>query len=338
MALSGTYSYSVVRDDIIRQAMLNVGAIGEGETATAQEVNDCSIKLNLMVKQWMGKQDFAPGLKMWTRTRSDLFLSLSKGQYALGPTGDNWAAGVTAVAGANYGQDQLIANASAAATTLNVGVGSTSNYTVNDFLVVQLNSGDIYSTTIQSINAGAGTFTIPSPGLPSAANANNYLWNYTTKGQRPLEILTYVLRDINNSDTPLNVMNLQDYEILPSKTMTNFPGDPTACYYESQFASGTSINQNGQLYLDVASCQDVTKHIHCVYLKPVMDLNNPNDNPEYPQQWYRALCWGLSIEICAMFDGIWTKDMDQNYRESIAMAREPEGETTSLYFQANDTP
>lgn len=335
MALSGSWSFSVVRDDIIREMMLNVGALGESEVPTAQEVTDCARKLNMMVKQWMGTQDFAPGLKMWERQRADLFLSSSKYQYALGPSGDNWAAGVTAIPGANYGTDQLSANAAASATTLPLGVGSTSNYTVGDFLVVQLNSGDIYSTTISGINAGAGTITIPSPGLPSAANANNFVWNYTTKGQRPLEIVTCVLRDSNNSDTPMNRMTLQDYEYLPTKTMSSFLSDPTAFYYESQFASGTTINANGQLYLDVGGAQDVTKLLHCVYLRPVSDFNNPGDNPEYPQQWYRALCWGGAKEIAPMFDADWDQTMESNLQQSLGMAREADSETTSLYFQPN---
>lgn len=335
MALSGSWSFSVTRDDIVREAMLNVGALGESETPTAQEVTDCARKLNMMVKQWMGSLDFAPGLKMWERQRADLFLSSTKYQYALGPSGDNWAAGVTAIPGANYGTDQLSANAAAAATTLTLGVGSTSNFTANDYLVVQLNSGDIYSTTISTVNAGAGTITIPSPGLPSAASANNYVWNYTTKGQRPLEIVTCLLRDANSSDTPMNRMTVQDYEYLPTKTMASYLSDPTAFYYESQFASGTSINSNGQLYLDVGGAQDVTKRLHMVYLRPVSDFNNPGDNPEYPQQWYRALCWGLTVEIAPMFDCSVDQAMQFNYQQALGMAREADSETTSLFFQSN---
>lgn len=328
MTTSGTWTFTVVRDDIIREAMLNVGAIGEAEVPTAQEVTDCARKLNMLVKQWMGTQDFAPGLKMWTRQRADLFLSSSKGVYALGPSGDNWAAGVaaTTLTGQNYGQDQLNANAAAAATTLSLGVGSTSNFTAGDYLVVQLNSGDIYSTTVSTVNGGAGTITIPSPGLPSAANANNYVWNYTTKGQRPEAIVTCILRDINNADTPVDPMTVQDYEVLPTKTMSSFLSDPAAFYYEAQLT-------NGQVYLDIAGAQDVTKHLHMVYLRPIMDFVNPGDSPEYPQQWYRALCWGLSREICGMFDADWSDDMDSNYRESVAMARESYSETTTFYFQ-----
>src|SRR4029077_8032670 len=155
MALSGTFSFTVVRDDIIREAMLNCGAIGESEVPTAQEVTDCARKLNMMAKQWMGTLDFAPGLKMWTRQRGDLFLSTTRYQYGLGPGGNAWAGGVTALPGQQHGTDQLNANAIAGATTISVGVGSTSNYTAADNVVIQLISGDIYVTTITSVNAGA---------------------------------------------------------------------------------------------------------------------------------------------------------------------------------------
>lgn len=332
MSQSGTTTFTVTLSDIVREMMLNVGAIGEAEVPTAQEFNDCARKLNMLVKQWMGKQDFAPGLKMWTRTRGDLFLSSSKYQYALGPTGDNWAGGITAIPGANYGQDQFSAQAAIAATTWTFGVGSTSNYTAGDFIVAQMNNGDIFSTTIVSVNAGAGTILVTA-GPPVACAIGNYVWNFTTKAQRPLAIVTSLLRDVFSNDTPQNVLTVEDYEMLPSKTMPTYQSDPTAFYYESQIGSGTT--GPGQYYIDVGGAQDVTKHLHIVFLRPVMDLNNPGDNPEYPQQWYRALCWGGSREICGMFDAVWTEDMQQNYLESVAMAREPDSDTTTFYFQPN---
>jgi hypothetical protein len=335
MALSGTFSFTVVRDDIIREAMLNIGAIGEAEVPTAQEVTDCARKLNMMVKQWMGSLDFAPGLKMWTRQRGDLFLSSTTGRYAIGPGGTAWAGGCAALPGQNFGMDQTIANAIAGATTINVGVGSTGNYTANDFVVLCLTNGNTYFTTISSINAGAGTFTIPAPGLPSPMASNGFIFNYTTQAQRPVQILTATLRDTTNVDTPLNIMTLQDYEILPTKTMITSPADPTAIYYESQFANVTNVNGPGQLYTDCGAAQDTTKYIHIVFLRPVMDFNNPGDNPEYPQQWYRPLCWGLSREICGMFDATWTDDMRANYTEAMTMAREGDPETTSFFFMAD---
>lgn len=331
MALSGTWSFTVVRDDIIREAMLDIGAIGEAEVPTAQETTDCARKLNMLVKQWMGTQDFAPGLKMWTRQRGDLFLGNSQFLYGLGPGGDNFAAGVTGGGfnGQTYGQTQTKAVAIQGATTLSVM--TTLQMNVNDFVGIQINS-DIFWTTIASIDTGAQTFTIATP-VPFPVNGNAYVWNYTTKGQRPLQIATCILRDINNNDTPLNSMTLQDYEILPSKVQTTFKSDPTAYYYESQFAIGLSNQGPGQFYIDVGGAQDITKHLHIVGLRPVMDFNNPGDNPEYPQQWYRPLCWGLAREIAGMFDAVWTAEMNQNLLESLAMAHEADTETTSFFFQ-----
>jgi len=332
MALSGTFSFTVTATDIIREMMLNCGAIGESEVPTAQEFIDCQRKLNMLVKQWMGSLDFAPGLKMWTRQRGDLFLSSTTGQYSLGPGGGAWAGGVATLAGQNYAQSQLTAPAVANATTLTVGATNIAQFTAGDFVVVCLTNGNTYLTTVSTINTGAGTFTIPGPGLPSAAFAGTYVFNYTTQQQRPVQVLTAVLRDTQNVDTPLNIMTLQDYEILPTKTQITSPADPTAIYYESQFANVLNVNGPGVLYTDCGAAQDTTKHIHMVFLRPVMDFVNPGDNPEYPQQWYRALCWGGTREICGMFDADWTKEMDANYMEAMAMARQADVENTSMFF------
>lgn len=326
MALSGTWAYTVTRDLIIRQAMLNVGALGEAEVATAQEVSDCADKLNMLVKQWMGYQDFAPGLKMWERQRASLFLSSTQGIYQLGPSSpDNWAAGVATNPLATYQQQQTLAVTGGGSNVLSFA--SASQITVGDFLVIQVSSGDIFSTTAASV--GSTVVNTASP-IPTAVNVNQgaYVWNYTTKGQRPLAIRTCILRDITKADTPLNPFTLEDYEMLPTKVQPGFISDPASYYYESQLT-------NGKLYLDVAGEQDVTKHLHIVYMRPVMDFNNPNDNPEYPQQWYRALCWGLSKDIAPMFDAEWTQDMEQTLKDALGMSREADAEVSSFYFQPN---
>lgn len=316
MPTSGTYSFSVTRDDIINLAMLSIGKLGENETATAQETADCSLLLNAMCKQWMGKQDFAPGLKMWTRRRGNLFLSSSAGVYDIGPSGDNWTDD-------NYLSFRLTTANAGGSPTLNVG--STTGVTNGDYLVVELDNGDIFSSTVLSHTGSAIT---ANASLTSSAAASNYVWTFTSKQTRPLTLETAVLRDINNNDIPLRFMTVKDYEFLPSKANPQYLSDPGAVYYEAQLT-------NGVLYLDVGGCADVTKHIHIVYLEPVQDFNNPLDNPEYPQQWYMALAWGLAKQICPMFNAPWTQEMQANFADSMAMAKETEPETESLYFQPN---
>lgn len=323
MATSGTFSWLVTQQQIIQQALLDNGALGEGEVPTAQEFTDCSFKLNNLVKQWMGKQDFAPGLKMWTRQRGSLFLGASKHQYQLGTTGDNWAAGVTnGSVGQTFAQTTVtIAGASIGATV--IPVTATTQLNVNDFIGIVCGS-DIFWSTISSISAGVSV-TIAN-ALTTAASGGATVYNYTTKQQRPLNILTSILRDANSNDTPQNVMTLEDYELLPSKVQPGFLSDPTAFYYESQLT-------NGQYYIDCYGAQDVTKHLHIVFLRPIQDFDNVTDNPEYPQQWYRALCWGLSKDVTGMFSVQWTDQMEGNFLDAMAMAKEADAEVTSFYFQ-----
>jgi hypothetical protein len=341
VATSGSFSFSVTQSDIVREMMLNVGAIGENEVPTPQEYADCARKLNMLVKQWQGKQDFAPGLKMWTRQRGDLFLGYTKHEYQLGPQGDNWAGGVT---GGSYTQlynsTQTTAYSYPGSTSLIVN--SISKINAGDYIGVVQNpmngvGPDLFWTTVSGAPSGV-TVNLASPLTGTVAN-NAYVFNYTVKQQRPLAVVTSILRDVYNNDTQQNPLTVEDYEALPTKTMSTFQSDPTAYYYESQIGTQGNnlvVSPNvgpGTYYIDCGGAQDVTKHLHIVFLRTVMDINNPGDNPEYPQQWYRALCWGGAREICGMFDAVWTNDMNSNYTEAMLMAREPDSETTTFYFQ-----
>ena len=328
MTTSGTFTFTVTRDDLVREAMLNIGKLDAYGQIDPVENTDICRKLNMMVKQWMGRYDFAPGLKVWTRQRGELFLSSTTGQYDLGPTSNRWAGGVSssmAIKGQPFLSNLLTQVTPASTSTLNVGSANVADYTLGDYLCIQLDTGDTFCTNVASIGASSVTTVTP---LPSQASGGNVVYNWSTPAQRPLEIVTILLRDSNNNDTPLNVMTIQEYEALPTKVATNYTADPTSIYYEAQLG-------NGQLYTDCAGAQDVTKHIHVVYLQPIMDFNNPLDTPEYPAEWFSALAWGLSKQICPMFNAPWTALMENNYQEAIAYAKEANPDTTAVYFLPN---
>lgn len=346
MATSNQFTYTVTRDTIVRNAMLNLGKLAGTEVPTPQELTDASVFLNMLVRQYMGRQDFANGLKMWSRARGDLMLSLTKGSYVLSPQGDNWAGGVAVSLGPNwpnFNYSNLTANAVQGATVLNFGTSavysgqtaaSITGFTVGDFIVVQLDTGDIYSSTIASINLGAGTVTMNGAGLSAAASSGALVWNYTTKQQPPLEIHSAILRDSQQNDTPLNYMTLQEYEALPTKVQPGYVSDPTAIYYEPTTTLGGGV-RSGVLYLDVAGEQDVTKTLHIVGLRPLQAFVNPTDNPDFPEDWELPLSLGLSKYIAPMFNAVWTKEMDDNLKNSLAIAQETTPETTAIYFQCH---
>lgn len=314
MATSGSYSFSVVRDDIIREAMLNIGKLGEAENPSAQEVTDCARKLNMLAKQWMARQDFAPGLKVWTRKQGDLFFDYTRGSYSLGPSGDNWT-------NQSWSQ-QTTAAAVANATTINV---PNANIHAGDFVGIQLDSLNLYWTTVSTL-VGGTQITIPATGIPSSAASGNWVYNYTTKAQRPLHIEAISLRDQTFADIPIKLYTVQDYALNSSKAQVGFVSDPTAAYYQADLTNGT-------IYLDVPGAQDVTKRFRIYYFEAIQDFVNPLDNPEYPQEWYMALSWGLTKQIAPMFNVPFTKDMEENLQISLTMAREAYSETTTLYFQ-----
>jgi hypothetical protein len=313
MTTSGSYSFSVQSTDIVREAMLNIGKLGEAENPTAQEYSDCLRKLNMLAKQWMSKQDFAPGLKMWKRRHGDLFLSNSTGQLLMGP-GGNWT---------NSSFLQFTAaNAIAGATTINV---ANANINVNDYVGIVLDNNNLYWTTC-STKVGGTQITIPASGLPSSASSGSEVFTYTTVAQRPEIIETCVLRDNTYSDIPMRNLTLQEYDQLSSKQQPGSASDPSYYYYEAQLT-------NGVLFLDVPSASDCSKHLHISYMEPVQDFVNATDTPDYPQRWYLALAWGLTKQIAPMFNLPFTKDMQDNLTDSLAIAREADSDVNNIYFQ-----
>lgn len=331
-ATSESYTFSVTQADVIKQSMLDNGVLSEGELPTGQEFADMSRKLNMLVKQWMGNTDFAPGLKVWTRRRATLFLGNTQYTYRLGQTGDHWVESTTGLSyPQQYGQRTVVTTT--AAGQLVLPVSSVVGLNINDYVGVLLGS-DIFWSRVVGINAVAPlslTLATPLPQIAQAGGAS-YVWNYTKKAVRPLTIITAVLRDIYANDIPLDFLTVQRYESLPTKVSPTNIADPTSLLYESQFKNQ---EPNGRLYLDVGGAQDVTKNIHAVFLAPVQDLLRPGDAVDYPQQWYRALCWGLARDSCGMFDVPWSQTNESNYTDSLAIARQMDPETTDVYFEPN---
>lgn len=314
MTTSGSYSFSVTRDDIIRQAMLNIGKLDPYESPDAQQTQDISIALNMMVKQWMGKADFAPGLKMWTRKHGHAFLQNNTGRYVLGPSSTTgWTN--------DYVYPTLATPAAASATTL--VLSSISGMAVGNYIGVELDSGNLFWTTVATLPST--TITI-NTGLPSSAAAGNQVFAFATIAQQPLLIETASLRDIYSTDTPVKVMTVQSYDFLPNKADTTNLQDPTAVYYENQLGFG-------YLYTDAGAAQDVTKHLALTYMEPVQDFTTAQDTPYFPQEWYLPLCWGLAKLICPMFNRPWTQLMQDNFNSAMVMAKQKDAERSDLYFQ-----
>jgi hypothetical protein len=91
MAVTGTSTFTVTRDDVIKAALRNLGALGSGETPSTEDYTNCSQALNIMIKSWAKK-----GLPLWVTQEITIPMVSGTGSYQLGPTATGTGAVVMA--------------------------------------------------------------------------------------------------------------------------------------------------------------------------------------------------------------------------------------------------
>lgn len=299
MTTSGTTTYSVTELDIYKDALGNLGMAPPGEEIGGDELLICRRKLNMLVKQWVGQADFAPGLKMWTRRRGYIFLQSDQIEYTM--PGDKGAESyVTTTIGAAEASGQTT-------ITLTSATGFVAAMVVG----IELDDGSLLWTTVTSVSAP--DIVIPAPGLTDTAAAGNRVFAYATAAalRAPFEIEAASLRDTSGTDQYIDVgQTMTDYEAIPTKSAD---GTPSTIYVEYK-------NGSAKLFLDAAP-DDVTKVIRVVYLSYIEDLTATTETIDFPQEWYRALGNQLAIDLAPTFEKAVSQELKMNRDESLMMAR-----------------
>jgi hypothetical protein len=317
MATSGTYTFSVTRDDIIRQALLNIGKLDPYEVPDSQQTRDCAIVLNMMAKQWQGKADFGTGLKVWSRKRGNLFLKGDNYQYTLGPGGVGWT----------LSYNTTTTTAAVAAGLNTIPVTSVTGMLAGDYIgFVQTDASIFWTTVAVTIALSVVTTDLLPVGVGVGAN----VIYYTDSAPPPVLIEAVVLRDENDNDNPLKIIRTtQEYDALPTKVQIGYKSDPTMIFYETGLTHGT-------LYTDCGSSNDLTKRLIITYMSAMQDFNNPLDEPYFPQEYFLPLCWGLSKLISPQFNRVWTPLMEDNYKMAVGTGKGKDAEVSDLYFQPGE--
>lgn len=310
MATSGSYDYTVTAATIIDEMAEQIGYLAEGETIGSTFQASCLRSLNMLVKQWSGNFDFAPGLKAFSRKVGYVFLQKNQGSYLIGPSGNN--------ATLSYVQTTLSTDEALGSTSL--GLTSTTGMSASDYIGIELNDGSIHWTTISGTPGSPTTITT---GLASAASAGNVVFTYTTKLIRPLYIENCALRDISLNDTPLDTMTPDSYERIGVKVTDS---TPLRYRYDNTIVNGT-------LYLDVEP-SDVTNVLRIAFMAPAEDYDAVANDIAYPQEWLLPLALGLGKIVAPKVNAsLWTPLHESNLASALAIARGSYAETTEIYFQ-----
>ena len=321
MATSNSWDFSLTAANIITMALEDINVLEAGETVDSDDSTVALRTLNALVKQWQGSADMAPGLKVHTRQRITVFLAEDQYQYVIGP------ASTDARATTAYGRT-TVSSDYASGTSLSVTAltdtttypGTTITMTASDLIGVVLNDGTIGWTTISA--AAASPITLGA-GLASAASAGNYVYWFTSRAQRFVDIESAKLRDANGIDMDLRVFtDVSEYEDAPQK---DADGDPTAILVES-------LRTQTRVTLNFAP-QDVTKQLRLTVIYPSEDYDATSDDIAYPQEWLAALEWELAFRLAPKFGKQWSPTHEANHARATAIARQLNPQATRAFYE-----
>lgn len=314
MALSGSVNYSENRDQVIKDALIDVGAIAAEDTPSSAINELCSRKLNKMIKAWQNK-----GMQLWKLRRVTVLLETDKSTYNLGPTGDHAAL-----------TDDITETAmkvAGVATDVNIDCDSTTGMTAADNVGIVLDDGTIHFTTISSVT-DSDTFVVDD-ALPSAAAIDNQIYFYTNKIPRPLMITPEdsFIRDVDGNDRTIAVISRGEWNDRGTKTAE---GNIVEIYYDPQLTNGVL-----QVYNEPDTVTD-SLHITCQF--PIEDMDSANDDFDFPQEWLLALQLNLSLLLSTSF-GVpkseYTKLRDLA-ADALMQAEAWDAEKTSVFIQPDN--
>lgn len=295
MSTSGTYNYTLTRNDIIRLALQGINAIELTDAAIPQEQQEHAEKvLNLMIKEW--EADY---IGIWKTQSATLFLQYGTRNYELGPTGTHCTK--------SYTQTNIATAAISGASS--IIVDSASGLTIADYIGVELDDNTLQWFTISGI---AGTTITLSGTLTDSVAVDNIVYAYTTKIQRPLYILDDVTKQyINNNDIeiPLTRMTRVGYNRIPYKTQIS---EPFQFYYDKQMT-------NGVLYIYPVP-GDVTKVINFSFKEPLQSFDAAANTPDFPDEWGNPLVTCLKAKLGSLPSYAVPADIQALLNNEAAMA------------------
>ena len=273
MASSGDYVFSASRNALINGANRLLGNNREHGAMSADAMVDASEMLNMMMSAWQ-----AEGIAMWKKTEVTLFMQKAVASYSIGPSGDN--------ATSTPYDTELAADADSGDSTITVD--DDDDITDGDYIGIELDTGLFQWTTVNGTPA-ANVVTLAA-ALTGDTSENNFVVNYTTKCQRPMEIIEARLRNSSDVDNILEIVSNVEYRQLSDKAST---GTPNIMYYDPQLT-------NGVMYFWQPT-NDVENRAVFTAKYPIEIFSAFDDTADFPQEWFLALKYNLAVLLIPEF-------------------------------------
>jgi hypothetical protein len=302
MATSGSVDFSVSRDNIITDALIIVGAVGPDDSVPTAWTTHAARQLNKVVKALGAKR-----LGLWARKTGYILPVSDTNQVLLGPSGGH--------ATVSYTQTTV---SSCSGTTL--VVDSATGFGASQAVGVEQDDGSIHWTT-QS-GAASGTTVTLAATITDTVSEGNYVYTYATKIQRPLRIVEAYRVDLQDeTDTTIDIEAKSVYDSQNNKATE---GEVVLLSYDPQL-------DNGIAYF-WPRMSDGKSIIKIVFQRPFEDFDASADTPDFPSEWWDALCLLLAVRLAPVY-GMPATDrglLRQEAGEALMLALENEPEEGSF--------
>ena len=312
MTTSGSIDFSMTGGEIVSAALRVNGALGEEETASAQQMTDGLQALNRLIKRWKAR-----GINLWLYEELIIFLQVGKQSYSIGATGDQ------ATTSGDYIKTEIATAASSGASSIEVD--SITGIASGDVIGVVVDDGSIHWTTVNGAPSGA-TITLTDV-LDDDVAVDNHVYTYTTIANRPLRILDARLQINDGNEVPMVKISRSTYDDLPTKSTQ---GNPSQFYYNPTLTNGTL-----KIWTTAQSSNDV---IRASVQRQIEDFDATTNTPDMPQEWYDPLVFNLAVSIAPEY-GVTGQKLIEIKTLAIEFLEDVEGwdvEFTSISMMPSD--
>lgn len=177
---------------------------------------------------------------------------------------------------------------------------------------------------------GMPLWAIKSYDVPLTAGVKDYSIGLgkTVNIPKPLKVIqAYNHNNNTNIDIPIRIITKQEYNILGNKVSS---GNPIQVYYEP-------LNDYGVLHVfPVPSTVEQAANVITIhYQRPFEDFDAGTDTPDFPQEWYDAITYGLATRLAPEY-GLDVSSRKTLWQEMSVIKQEALNfglEEGSLYFQ-----
>lgn len=153
----------------------------------------------------------------------------------------------------------------------------------------------------------------------------------TVNTHKPLKVTqAWNHNTISKVDIPMRIITRQEYNILGNKTSA---GNPIQVYYDPQNAYG-DLN----VFPVPTSVEAAANTINIVYQRPFEDFDASTDTPDFPQEWYDAITYGLACRLAPEY-GVPIPDRKTLWQEMTIIKQDALNfglEEGSLYFMRDN--